>query len=313
MKKLWLLFYSIVLTQQLFGFNANNCEIVTPPQKIDETRTQIKIEDIRNDKSKENMEKWLNAEFGLQPYRTNYLLPFGVANKKYISYIPDTEYKNIEAQLQVSLKLKVADNWFGLGEKYYLSYTQQAFWQIYIYSSPFRENLYNPEGFVVIPVRDNYSIFQLRSLKFAVAHKSNGQPDTSDVIFSDGTQMQNLSKSINYFYTTVRLQHNTIISDFTLLAPFPGADNLSDNPDLMNYLGYTKLKLTYFYKAHMISAMVRGNLKTRKGAVELTYSHPHPLNDSTYWYVKFFSGYVESLIDYNKDITKLSIGFAFSR
>jgi phospholipase A1 len=313
MKKKLIILSFLLLTQQLLAFTANNCAVINTQDEIDESRTQIKTEDIRNDKSKENMEKWLNAEFGLQPYRTNYLLPFGIASREYVSNIPDTKYKNIEAELQVSLKLKVADNLFGLHEKYYLSYTQQAFWQIYVYSSPFRENLYNPEGFVVFPIRDNYSIFQLRSLKVAVAHKSNGQPDTTNVTFSDGSTMENLSKSINYFYTTVRLQHNTIISDFTLLAPFPGSDNLSDNPDLMDYLGYAQMKLTYFLNAHMMSCMVRGNPKTRKGALEITYSHPHPHNDSTYWYAKLFSGYVESLIDYKRNITKFSIGFAFSR
>ncbi len=290
---------------------ADYCSITS--QKKDETKSQIKTSNIANDLSKESMEKWLRAEYGLQPYRSNYILPFGYASKEYVSYIPNTKYKNIEAELQVSLKLKVADDLFGLHEKYYLSYTHQAFWQIYIDSSPFRESLYNPEGFVIFPVHDNYSIFQLRSVKVAMAHKSNGQPDTSEVMFSDGSHMQNLSKSINYFYTTFRLQHKTLLSDFTFLLPFPGSANLSDNPDLMHYLGYTELKMSYFVNRHMISGMIRGNLATKKGAVEITYSHPHPLNDSTYWYVKFFSGYCESLIDYNRKITKLSVGFSFSR
>jgi len=300
-----------VLSVVLYGFEADN-GAVSQIQK-DDTKSQIKINNITNDKSKESMEKWLNAEFGLQPYKANYLLPIGYAKDDYTSNIPDTVYKNIEAELQVSLKLKIADNLMGLDEKYYLSYTHRAFCQIYIPSSPFRESIYNPEGFVMFPIRDNYSIFQLRSLKVALAHKSNGQPDTSDVIFSNGQALGNLSKSMNYFYTTLRLQHNTLLSDITLLAPFPGSDNLSDNPDIMDYLGYTQVKFTYFVREHMLSAMLRGNIVTGKGAFEFTYSHPHPLNESTYWYVKFFSGYCESLIDYKTNITKLSIGFSFSR
>jgi len=308
MRKILLSFFIPIV---IFAFEADNCAF--GQEQKDETKSQIKISQIKNDKSKESMEKWLNAEFGLQPYRANYLLPIGYAKDDYTSNIPDTVYKNIEAELQVSLKLKVGSDLFGLDEKYYLSYTQQAFWQVYIPSSPFRESIYNPEGFVIFPIRDNYSIFQLRSLKVALAHKSNGQPNTSDVIFSNGQALGNLSKSINYYYMTLRLQHDTLLTDITLLAPFPGSDNLSDNPDIMDYLGYSEVKFTYFINAHMFSGMVRGNIVTGKGAVELTYSHPHPLNDSTYWYVKFFSGYVESLIDYNKNVTKLSIGFSFSR
>ena len=276
----------------------------------DATKSKIDIHNIQNDRSKENMEDWLNDLFGLKPYKANYILPFGIANKPYVSHLHDAlPYDKKEAEIQVSLKLQVANNFFGLGEKYYLAYTQQAFWQIYIESSPFRESLYNPEGFVVFPVSDNKSIFHIRSLKVAVAHKSNGQPNTTDIPEFNGF---NLSKSINYFYTTLRLQHKTLISDLTLLAPFPGSANLSDNPDLMKYLGYTKAKFTYFYNEHMFSFMIRGNISSMKGAVEATYSYPLRKHKS-YLYMKLFSGYVESLIDYNRNITKFSIGVSFSR
>ncbi|WP_297440438.1 phospholipase A [Sulfurimonas sp.] len=279
-------------------------------QISDATRSKINIVDIKNDTSKENVQKWLNNSFGLRPYKANYLLPFGIANKKYINHkLNIVEYEQYEAEIQVSLQLEVFEDIFGLGEKYSLAYTQEAFWQIYVASSPFRENLYNPEGFVVFPINDQKSIFQIRSLKLAIAHKSNGQPNTEDVLEFNGF---NLSKSINYFYTTLRLQHNTLITDLTLLAPFPGSGNLSDNPDLMNYLGYTEAKFTYFYHKHMFSIMARGNLATMKGATEATYSYPLR-KDKSYLYIKFFSGYVESLIDYNKNISKLSIGFSFSR
>ncbi len=279
-------------------------------QDIDATKSKINLENIKSDRSKANMEDWLNDLFGLKPYRANYILPFGIANKTYISHLHGAiPYDKKEAEIQVSLKLQVAHNLFGLNEKYYLSYTHQAFWQIYIDSSPFRESLYNPEGFVVFPISDRTSLFQLRSLKVAIAHKSNGQPDTTDIAEFNGF---NLSKSINYFYTTLRLQHDTLITDLTLQTPFPGSANLSDNPDIMKYLGYTKAKFTYFYHKSMFSFMIRGNIDSMKGALEATYSYPLHKRKS-YLYMKLFSGYVESLIDYNRNITKFSIGVSFSR
>jgi len=41
----------------------------------------------------------------------------------------------------------------------------------------------------------------------------------------------------------------------------------------------------------------------------------YPFFGSTnmYWYTKIFSGYGESLIDYDRSITKASFGFSFSR
>lgn len=109
----------------------------------------------------------------------------------------------------------------------------------------------------------------------------------------------------------LRLQHDTLLTDITLLAPFPGKDNLSDNPDLMDYLGYTQIKFSYFYNEHMFTLMGRGNLRKGKGAMEATYSYP--LTSDSYFFLKVFSGYVESLIDYKENISKVSVGFSFSR
>lgn len=280
----------------------------TMPNTADATKSKIETKNIASDTSKKSMQKWINSEFGLQPYRTNYLLPFSIANRTYHSHTAGEDFKNKEAEIQVSLKLKVANNLFGLNEKYYLSYTQHAFWQIYTQSAPFRESLYNPEAFVIFPISDKKSCLQMRSLKFAIAHKSNGQPNTENNPAYNGF---NLSKSINYVYTTLRLQHKTLITDLTLMTPYLGSSDLTDNPDIMKYMGYTKVKFTYFYNKNMFTLMLRGNIDSRKGAVEGTYSYP--VYKSTYLYAKVFSGYMESLIDYNHYITKFAIGVSFSR
>lgn len=268
----------------------------------------LDVETLENIKTKKSVQKWLDGNFGLQPHNVNYILPYGYREKSYSTSVPNLAYRNIEAELQVSLKLKLAKNLFGLNEKYYLAYTQQAFWQFYIDSSPFRESLYSPEAFVVFPIDDTDSIFGARSLTFGYTHESNGQPDTAGITFTNGESLQNFSRSINYLYVKLRLQHEALVSDWTLLAP---VDDLSDNPDIMDYRGYTKVKLTYFVTDHMFSIAARGNFTTLKGSAEGTYSYPL-LNDANF-YVKIFNGYGESLIDYNHNFTKYSIGFSFSR
>jgi len=296
-------FFVILVMLATYIFAADNMD-----KAVDESKSKIKTDNITNDKSKENMQQWINAEFRLQPYRTNYLLPFAIANRTYKSHEDDVTYKDMEAEIQISLKLKIANNLFGLHGKYYLSYTQHSFWQIYANSAPFRESNYNPEGFVVFPISDTISCLQMRSLKFAIAHQSNGQPNTKNKPAYNGF---NMSKSINYVYATLRLQHKTLISDLTLMAPYLGSSDLKDNPDIMKYIGYTKAKFTYFYNENMFTLMLRGNLGSQKGAVEATYSHP--LYKSSYLYAKIFSGYMESLVDYNHYITKFAVGFSFSR
>jgi phospholipase A1/A2 len=68
------------------------------------------------------MQKWLNRDFGLKPHKVNYILPYSYREGVYKSYVPTDEYRNIEAELQVSLKLYLGTGLFGLNESYYLAY-----------------------------------------------------------------------------------------------------------------------------------------------------------------------------------------------
>ena len=268
----------------------------------------FKKEDVE---AKNSMNRWLDDVFGLKPHKANYILPIGYKDKSYMSY--DTNiYKNIEAELQVSLKLKIARDFFGLDESYYLAYSHKAFWQIYVDSSPFRETNYSPEGFVVFPVLDNTTIFHMRALKFGIGHSSNGQGDTSEVVYPFGyTNPGNRSRSLNYVYTEGTFQYDTLITDLRFWARIPEDPATDDNPDYTDYSGSMEVKFSYFVDKHMFTFMQRGSVSTWKGATELTYSYP--LVNDTYVYGKIFSGYGESLIDYDNYITKFALGFSFSR
>ena len=262
-----------------------------------------------NLETKKSIEKWSNSDFGLEPYKVNYLLLLGYRKDAYKSYIPTDVYKNVEAELQVSLKLKVQENILGLDERYYLSYTHQAFWQIYSESSPFRETIYNPEGFVIFPISDK-SLFGLKSLKFALAHRSNGQGDNRN-LDPKLYKIENRSRSVNYLYTTIQLQHNNLISELELWARIPEKSATDDNPDIVKYTGFSQVTLRYFKNHHLFKLVTRVNFKTHYGAIEGAYSYPLIIDD-VYFYSKIFSGYGESLIDYNHNISKFSVGFSFS-
>lgn len=270
------------------------------------------IENIEDAKVKRGMQKWLDEDFGLKPHRVNYILPFGYSDSKYKSYVPTDSYKKTEAELQVSLKLYLGTNLFGFGESYYLAYSHKAFWQAYSESSPFRETNYTPEAFVEFPIVDREKYFSMRTIRLGLTHTSNGQGSNKGVVYADPSQDPgNRSRNINYLYTELAFQHDTLLTEIKLLAPLPGTLDDDDNPDIMDYLGYTSIKFNYFISHHMFTLMARGNFVKGYGAVESTYSYP--LIDNAYFYTKIFSGYGESLIDYNNNITKFSIGFSFSR
>ena len=263
-----------------------------------------------DDEAKTSMNRWLNGVFSLQPYKPNYILPFGYRENNYISY--DTnEYKNYETELQVSLKLGVAKDLLGFDETYYLAYSHQAFMQTYIKSSPFRETNYNPEAFVVFPIDDKTSAFHMLSLKFGISHMSNGQADTSTVQYVDFENPGNRSRSYNSYYAEGTFQYDTLITELKLWARMPESGSTNDNPDLTDYMGFSEIRLSYFLRQHMFTLMQRGSFGTLRGATELTYSYP--LQNDIYVYAKLFTGYGESLIDYDNYITKFSVGFSFSR
>ncbi|WP_373004271.1 phospholipase A [Sulfurimonas sp.] len=273
---------------------------------------KYEVSEIEDVEAKKGMQKWLNRDFGLKPHKVNYILPYAYREGVYKSYVPTDEYRNIEAELQVSLKLYLGTGLFGLNESYYLAYSHQAFWQIYSDSSPFRETNYNPEGFVEFPILDKDSLLNMKSIKFGLAHTSNGQGSNTNVVYANPADNPgNRSRSLNYMYSEFAFQHDTLLTEFTLISPFPGTADDLDNPDIMDYLGYTSVKLNYFTAKHMFTLMGRGNFTTGYGAVESTYSYP--LIDDAYFFMKIFSGYGESLIDYDNYITKFSLGFSFSR
>ncbi len=289
----------LVLSVALYGADADKQVL----KKV------INVEKIKDTKAKESLGDWVNEKFGLTPYRPNYLLPLGYTTHDYKEWTPtDGEYKKYEAEFQVSLKLAFKKNLLGYGETWYGAYTQHSFWQLYIESSPFRESNYNPEVFVTFPVGSK-EYYGLKSVTFGYAHNSNGQGNIDKTDNADWYPYKNRSRSINTLFAKAVFQQGPFLFDLKF---WTRIGSLDDNEDIMDYYGYGRIRALYFYKKNLFTFMGRLNPLTQKGALEFTYSYPGYL-DGVYLYVKVFSGYGESLIDYNEQLTKYSIGFAFSR
>jgi len=271
----------------------------------------INTETVRDRQAREYITDWSGETFGLTPYQPNYVLPFGYTGYDYKEYTPnDGEYLNYEAELQVSFKFALARDLLGWGETYYAAYTQRSFWQIYKQSSPFRETNYSPELFMTIPMGEK-STFGPKMLTFGYWHLSNGQ---GNIEKTDNVERYpefvNRSRSLNRLYTKFTFQHQSLVWDMMLWYPF--GNYADDNPDIMDYFGYGSISAMYFYKKHLFTARVQGNPATQKGALELTYSYPGKVK-GVYFFGKLFTGYGESMIDYNHNVTKISFGISFSR
>ena len=277
------------------------------------------LEPVEDNDTAETIRKSVTGDFGLKTYHVNYLLPFGYRAGNYESYVPSDEYKNIEAELQLSFRLDFFQNISGVDVIYSAAYTQLSFWQVYATSAPFRETNYQPELFVTFPIYAED--MPVKALMGGFAHQSNGQGNITEQDVSDSNlsglpnlqpYLRNRSRSWNYLWAQTVMQFGSLFTEVKLWYRLP-EDGEDDNPDLIDYLGHGSVKFTLPYGKSMTTLLLRQNFMTGKGAQELTWSYPVASRENVFWYLKVFTGYGESLIDYNNYVTKFSVGFSFSR
>ena len=95
----------------------------------------------------------------------------------------------------------------------------------------------------------------------------------------------------------------------------PDDENNDDNPDLIRYMGYGELCGTLYWEKHRFAVMLRNNFRRENfGAVQVDWSIPLSLinkifGDSFSFFIQYFNGYGESLLDYNKSVNRISAGF----
>lgn len=274
--------------------------------------------------------------FGLHPYETNFLLPFGYSTHKYPHIASDTptnmyasqdDYyeKNLEAEFQISLTKMLTYNLFGWNEYINFAYTQKVWWQIYSDSAPFRETNYSPELFIGIPTLGAINTQSgLKLVKLGFIHESNGQDGyrsrSWNRLYLTGTwQWDELFLSTRAWYKIPESKKydgyydgevNPATGEFE--PNYPG----DDNPNIQDYLGYGDIKLRYLHDRHEVGALFRYNFGAgglSRGAIDAHWSYPFFNSENTFWYAKLFTGYGESLIDYDRSVTKAAFGFSFSR
>lgn len=242
--------------------------------------------------TQQTIRQYTQSLYNIKAHGPIYFLPVSYRTNGTYPNTNGHEAKQIETEFQISIKYDFAANLLGFNETYSIGYTQLSFWQLYEDSAYFRETNYNPEAFITVPVYTKY----LKAVRVAFEHQSNGRGGEEE-------RSWNYVSSSFYFQTAFF---------FTELKLWSNVADLKYNPDLMNYLGYGELEFLLPYKEHIFKLKTR-NTFSDKRATEVTYSYPMFGSDDLFLYVKAFTGYGESLIDYNHKVEKLGIGFSISR
>ncbi len=281
------------------------------------SRKPLKITDTNNS-DKENtttgvVEARLRADktnilkpFALMAHRPNYILVaahnFQGWNSKEFEKVTgqdSIELNYSEVQFQVSIKTPLAIDLFDKGVDIFAAYTVRSFWQLYNndISSPFRESNHEPD--VWLQMRSNREFFGFKNTvnMLGLVHQSNGQAAS-------------LSRSWNRVYAGFGFERGNLA---LLIKPWLRIEEdleNDDNPDITDYLGHGEIKMAYKHKGHNFSIMSRNNLESgfSKGAIELGWSFPLFNYNYLKGYIQYFSGYGESLIDYDQYVNRIGFG-----
>lgn len=250
--------------------------------------------------------------FMLTPHRRNYFLPISFQPSPNLEPYRQSdsrlsELQKIEVEFQLSVKILLREAVLGDNGHLYMAYTNLSLWQAYNrdLSRPFRET--NHQSELILSFINDWEVFGFRNVlnEVIINHQSNGQGGP-------------LSRSWNRIMLNTVFERAPFAVQFTPWyripedkAEFPGDPRGDDNPDIEKYLGHFELTGAYRRNDHILSVMLRNNLRSdNKGAVEFNWTFP--VSSTVRGYVKYFNGYGHSLIDYDAHTQALGIGISFT-
>jgi phospholipase A1 len=247
------------------------------------------------------------ALFAPRAYKPVYLMPAtwtDQVNRRPGSPAPEHSVsdplvlKAVEAKYQISLKTKFAHSLFGTPLSLWGGYTQSSRWQLYngADSRPFRETNYEPELMLVAPLDIDMLGWKLRMASLSLNHQSNGRALP-------------LSRSWNRLIGGLAFERDDWVAELRPWKRITEAADDDDNPDISNYVGRAELRVARYWGEHALSLQLRHSLRggeRSRGSVQLDYVFP--LAGALHGQLQLFSGYGESLIDYNLRQTKAGLG-----
>jgi phospholipase A1 len=253
--------------------------------------------------------------FIVRTYEPNYLLPLhsttslnrSPSSPTHGSTATPAGYKPTEAKFQISLRTKVAEGLLLSGDALWFAYTQRSLWQVWNRrdSAPFRSTDYQPEAIYVVPVPDRIGKllpwgWRWQMAQVGFAHQSNGQSDP-------------LSRSWNRVYVGAGLTKGEMSLQWRLNHRLHEKASDDDNPDLTDYLGTNELRLAWLPGKATAALNWRLNVHDMsRGSWQFDYSYPvdGQQPQGLRWYLQLFSGFGETLLDYNHRQTSIGLGFA---
>ena len=191
--------------------------------------------------------------------------------------------------------------WFG--------YTQQSYWQLFSgdISRPFRTTDHEPEIIYIYPTDAALpNGWRLRYSGISLNHQSNGQTLPLSRSWNRVILMAGMEKDDRF----------TLTGKIWQRLPENAGDD--DNPDISDYIGRAELSGSWnvnrdntlgFTLRHSLNDVTRGSLRL-EWLKALGSGKDSNQRSGLRFHTQLFSGYGDSLVDYNRQRTVLSIGLS---
>jgi phospholipase A1 len=219
-----------------------------------------------------------------------------------------TNYQANEMRIGVSIRTKLAQGlltkddpqkkdslWFG--------YTQQSTWQLFNsdLSRPFRTTDHEPELMYVYPT--DFALpggWRWRYTGLGIAHQSNGQSLP-------------LSRSWNRTYLMGGMElDDRLTLTGRIWKRIHESGQSDDNPDIENFVGRAEITGQWnLNRANTLGVTLRNNLRdSGRGSVRFEWLKAigDPAKSNLRFHTQLFYGYGNTLVDYNRKRTVLSVG-----
>lgn len=254
--------------------------------------------------------------FGIRGYRPISLSWIGAnsVNTQPSDAAPIQPYNNNETRIQLSVRTKLAQGLLTqdqplLRDSLWFGYTQQSYWQLFNsdLSRPFRTTDHEPELTYIYPTDAKLpGGWRLRYSGISLAHQSNGQSLPYSRSWNRTILMAGIEQG-REFQVQGRLWRRL-------------SENASDddNPGIEDYIGRAEIAgLWNVDQVNTLGVTWRHSLRAdANGSIRLEWLRAIGTGEATgsrsdlRFHTQLFSGFGDSLIDYNRRRTVLSIGLS---
>jgi phospholipase A1 len=234
----------------------------------------------------------LHRDFDKSPwfrlYKDNYFI-FGP------SVGPKATKENTNVKFQISISQRLTKTTLPFKTYLYLFYSQKCIWNVLEKSLPMKDLNFNPGLGLAHPIiRDDGRFIGV--VQMAIEHESNGK---------DSIQSRSWNR-ISFGGTVMITPSVTVHGKFWI--PIVDGEN---NKDLLKYVGLFQVGASYNspdrkYGASILFVKRKTWKPDFNTVIELSYRMFKSANQ--YFFLQYYNGYGESLLDYNQFRSQLRVG-----